>query len=275
MIRIGEITYANCLPIFAALRKLAPRSDYTYVQGEPTTLNRFLFEGQIDLAPSSSFEYGLHPDQYLLIPNLSISSGQEIQSVLLFSRVPIEGLQGKRVLFSPASASSNALIQILLEKRYGLKPVYGFAGGEGSRIPEGWDARIAIGNPALRAYLSTMEDVQVYDLSVLWREYTGLPFVFALWLVRREAAEKQEQDVRRLAAWLQEANEYAQSHFAELAEEFETSLQLPAASLVRYWQSISFDLDKEKIESLTRYYAYAEELALIPENPPLHFFPAF
>ena len=72
MIRIGEITYANSVPIFAALRKMGLADPYEFIPGEPAELNRMLYAGEIDLAPCSSFEYGLHPTEYFLIPDLSI-----------------------------------------------------------------------------------------------------------------------------------------------------------------------------------------------------------
>ncbi len=272
MIRIGEITYANCIPIFAGLRKKDPRGPYGYRSGEPATLNRLIFSGEIDLAPASSLEYGLHPDRYLLVPDLSISSGHEVQSVILLSRVPVENLDGKTVLLSPASASSNALVRILLEKRYGMDCRYAYADGEGSTIPRECDARVSIGDGALKAYLNRSGASHLYDLSVLWREFTGLPFVFALWLVSREAAEREPENVRRLVLRLHEARGYAQSHFPQLAGEFEQRLEIPASALVRYWESISYDLSSEKIESLHKYYGYTEELGLIPESPPLNFF---
>lgn len=274
MIRIGEITYANCIPIFAGLRKKDPRGPYSYRSGEPATLNGLLFSGEIDLAPASSLEYGLHPDRYLLVPDLSISSGREVQSVILLSRVPVENLDGKSVLLSPASASSNALVRILLEKRYGIRCRYAYADGDGITIPPEYHARIAIGDGALKAYLNRSGASHFYDLSVLWREFTGLPFVFALWLVSREATEREPENVRRLVHRLHEARAYAQSHFTELAGEFEQRLEIPASALVRYWESISFDLSPEKIDSLQVYYGYAEELGIIPESPPLNFFSA-
>lgn len=272
MIRIGEITYANCIPIFAGLRKKDPWGPYHYHPGDPATLNRLLYAGEIDLAPASSLEYGRHPDRYLLVPDLSISSGHEIQSVILLSRVPVEDLHRKTVLLSPASASSNALVRILLEKRYGINCRYAYADGEGSGLPPDSDARISIGDGALKAYLSPSGSPYLYDLSVLWREFTGLPFVFALWLVSREAVEREPGNVSRLVLRLHEARDYAQAHFPELAGEFENGLAIPAAALLRYWESISFALTAENIESLHRYYDYAEELGLIPESPPLYFF---
>lgn len=277
MIRIGEITYANSVPIFAALRKMGLADPYEFIPGEPSELNRMLHTGRIDLAPCSSFEYGLHPTEYFLIPDLSISSDREVKSVLLTSRCPIEELGGKMVLLSSASASSNALIRILLEKHYGHTCSYVFSGEAGSGLASDADARITIGNEALKAYLRKHKGLEgyVYDLSLLWRDFTGLPFVFALWIIRREAVLREKEEISRLVQSLYRARDYAISHFPDMAGECGKTLEIPAEDLVRYWESMSFDLNEEKIKSLKSYFDYAEELGLIPKSPPLIFFPGY
>lgn len=275
MIRIGEITYANSVPIFAALRKMGLADPYEFIPGEPSVLNHMLYAGEIDLAPCSSFEYGLHPTEYFLIPDLSISSDHEVKSVLLISRFPIEDLDGRMIFLSRASASSNALIRILLEKHYKVGCTYRFP-EDGLHLP-GFeaDARIMIGNRALKAYLGKNrgQPGYVYDLSLLWREFTGLPFVFALWIIRREAVLRETEMISSLIQALYRARDFARSHIREIAGEFEKALEIPAEDLVRYWDSISFDLDEEKVKSLKSYFDYAEELGLIPKSPLLIFFP--
>jgi chorismate dehydratase len=272
MIRIGEITYANCVPIFAALRKMAQGSEYIFVRGEPSELNRMLYKGEIDLSPSSSFEYALHPGEYLLAPGLSISSEREVKSVLLFSRYPIEALHEKTVLLSSASASSNALIQILLNKQFGHRCSYHLDDSGDSGLRHDGDARLMIGNPALKAHLEGEGEEYVYDLSLLWKEFTGLPFVFALWIIRRDAVRRMPGEIFRLVQGLYKAKDYAALHFSELAGDFETIMEIPKDELVRYWETISYDLDELKIKSLRLYYDYAEELGLIPQSPPLEFY---
>ncbi len=272
MIRVGEIPYANCIPLFHSLRKGGGTTGLTFVRGEPATLNRMLYNGEVDLAPSSSFEYGLHPERYLLVPDLSISSGREIQSVLLFSEVPIEELGGKTVLLSKASASSNALLRILLRKRYDLDCQCRLA-DEDTHGTADVAARIDIGNSALKTHLKQEEEGFVYDLSVLWREFTGLPFVFALWMIRHEMVQEEKEEIYRLVGQLREAREYAEDHYLEIGREIEETVGIPADDLVRYWESISYDLDDEKIASLRRYFDHACELGLIPESPSLRFLP--
>ncbi len=272
MIRIGEIIYANCIPIYAALRARVPPERVQYLRGEPAELNRLLYEGAIDLAPCSSFEYGLHPERYWVVPDISIAARRQVRSVLLCSRMPIEKLKDRRVLLSPASATSNALIRILLEKHYGLSCRYDMGGERAATVPADADARVAIGNAALRDYLRGECGQHVYDLAELWHEYTGLPFVFALWMVRREAARERGAEIGQFIHALQDVRRQAPRRFQEFAGEAAGALGLMPDELLRYWQSIAYDLDAEKIESLQRFFQDAEQLGLIPAAPTLRFF---
>src|SRR6185369_136927 len=118
MLRIGRIEYANCTPIFHSLNELSPAGSYNYIGGVPARLNAMLAAGDIDVCPSSSIAYALHPERYLIIPDLSISSRGPVQSVLLFSNLPIEELDGRDVLLTSESDTSVNLLKILLKLRY-------------------------------------------------------------------------------------------------------------------------------------------------------------
>ena len=81
MLRIGRIAYANCSPIFHELQKQASGEDYQFIGGVPSHLNALLAAGEIDVCPSSSIQYALHPERYLILPDLSISSVGAVGSV--------------------------------------------------------------------------------------------------------------------------------------------------------------------------------------------------
>src|SRR4051794_23046562 len=105
-LRIGKISYVNCAPIFAAHKELFPGSKYDFVEGVPSRLNRLLSQGEIDLCPSSSIEYAQRFRRYYLLPGLSISSFGAVKSVLLFSRIPLESLDGTTVGLTAESDTS-------------------------------------------------------------------------------------------------------------------------------------------------------------------------
>jgi chorismate dehydratase len=271
MLRIGRITYANCSPIFHELQKQAPAEDYQFIGGVPSHLNALLAAGEIDVCPSSSIEYAIHPERYLILPDLSISSIGAVASVLLFSRLPIADLDGQTILLSSESATSVNLLRILLKKRFGCS--CGFTVSElplGSAMQEA-PAMLLIGDKALRASLQDA-DLLVYDLGELWYEWTGLPFVFALWFCGRKAAGDRYAEVARLARHLIASKERACADLDSIAHGAPEAQWMGRDRLVAYWRdNISYDLDRRHLEGLTLFYRYCGELGLLPAEPELHF----
>ena len=119
MLTIGRIDYANVTPLFHALQEHFPCDGYRFTGGVPANLNALLAAEKIDVCPSSSIEYAVHAERYLILLDLSISSAGPVASVLLFSRVPIEELDGQEILLSAESATSVNLLRILMNKRFG------------------------------------------------------------------------------------------------------------------------------------------------------------
>src|SRR5512136_1386721 len=113
-LRIGEIEYANCTPIFSVLKKDFDCADYRFIRGVPARLNAMLSREEIDLCPASSFEYGKSADKYYLLPGLSISSVGAVKSVLLFSRLPIGELDHQAIGLTAESDTSVNLLKIIM-----------------------------------------------------------------------------------------------------------------------------------------------------------------
>lgn len=271
MLRIGRISYANCSPIFHELQKQASGEDYQFIGGVPSHLNALLAAGEIDVCPSSSIEYALHPERYLILPDLSISSIGAVGSVLLFSRIPIEELDGQTILLTSESATSVNLLRILLKKRFGCS--CGFTVSEqplDSALQEA-TAMLLIGDTALRASLLDA-DLLVYDLGDLWHEWTGLPFVFALWFCGRQVARDRYAEVTRLARHLIASKECACAALESIAQSASEAQWMGRDRLVAYWRdNISYDLDSRHLDGLMLFYRYCVELRLLPAEPGLHF----
>ena len=270
-LRIGQIEYANCTPLFTALRKNFDCSDYQFVHGVPARLNAMLSRGEIDVCPSSSFEYGKSFERYCLLPGLSISSIGAVKSVLLFSRLPIDGLDGHAIGLTAESDTSVNLLRIIMARRYGFSNRF-----ERTPLPlhealGSFSALLLIGDAALREKEES-HDLYVYDLGELWHEMTGLPFVFALWIVDREAAEKKTDEIRLLGTRLLEAKQLAYRSYEEIAAGCEHMAWLGRAALVDYWRTISYDLTPEHISGVQRFFRLAHEMGLITRDPELRIF---
>jgi chorismate dehydratase len=271
MLRIGRIAYANCTPIFTALLDNGRCENYQFVSGVPAQLNAKLAAGTIDVCPSSSFEYARHSDLYYILPQLSISSTSAVASVLLFSRIPLDDLDGCTILLSSESATSVNLLRILLAKRFGFTCSFKvYAGGLDEALHE-YPALLLIGDTALRESVRR-SDLYIYDLGQLWSEWTGLPFVFALWLCRRAAAAESCTAMSRLAEELVLAKERARHTFQVIAERSDDLQWMGVERLTAYWQeNISYDLGSSHLEGLKLFFRYCVELGLLPSTPALDF----
>ncbi len=270
-LRIGEIRYANCTPLYAMLKRLSDCSAFEFVPGEPAKLNALLARGEIDASSSSSIEYARHWREYIAVPGVSISSRGRVGSILLFSRKPVEELSGALISVSSASATSVVLLKSLLKFRYGLqaklipeKPVL-------RDMLEGRQAALIIGDEALKENLaldSTL-GLKVYDLGTLWQEFTGLPFVYALWMMREDSSKREPSLAARFKAGIIAAKEAAAPRYEEIASGSPESAWMGVPGLVDYWETMSYDLTEEHIAGLMKFYGYARELGEVAGTPRL------
>lgn len=269
MLTIGQIGYANCTPLFTVLREQFPCDNYQFVAGVPAELNRKLLADEIDVCPSSSIEYAYHPERYSILPQVSISSVGAVASVLLFSHVPVEELDGRNILLSAESATSVNLLKILLRNRFGCSCTYEVAhAGVTAPAPES-PALLLIGDSALRASLKPSVQF-TYDLGELWYTWTGFPFVFALWLCRNQVADSVE--LRSLAHQLILAKKQVPERLEHIATQAVECRWMGSDKLLAYWRdNISYQLDEASQSGLMLYYTYCFENGLIDAVPSLHF----
>jgi len=267
---LGHIKYINCAPFFHYL----PQCGFAgrIVSGVPSKLNRLLAEGEIDVSPSSSFEYARNWRDYLLLPELSISSCGEVKSVLLFSNRPLEDLEGAEVALTGDSATSINLLQVIFREFYDLRdyrcqvpacPVEEVIAAGGTAL--------LIGDRALKAAQNSRSNF-VYDLGELWLQHTGLPFVFALWILRRQAAADKSALVRELQRQLNCSREMAFASLSQLAAETPERSWMGEVGLVDYWNCMSYELGSAHLEGLNLYFYLCVRHGLLDEMPELAFF---
>jgi len=273
LLRIGQIEYANCTPIFTALSAHFDCAGYRFVKGVPATLNAMLAAGTIEVSPSSSIEYGKSPENYCFLPDLSISAIGPVKSVLLFSRIPIEELDRQTVGLTTESDTSVNLLKILLSRYYAFSNSFQRCALPLAEALQEFPALLLIGDAALKGAMASREGY-IYDLGELWYRFTGLPFVFALWIARREAVATKRGELAQLAADLVAAKMLAYQSYAEIADTCREREWLGRGALVDYWQTISYDLTARHLDGLTLFYRHAAELGILEREPELRIFDA-
>jgi len=268
MLKLGHIIYSNTVPVHAGILSGAVKFPFTLVEGIPTELNRLLSEGAIDVSPSSSIEFAANPGRYLIMPGFSITSRNNVMSIILQSRLPMDQLNGKTVALTTASATSVVLLRILLELKHKVSPNYThFEQGKDQPYDRA-DAVLLIGDHALkrpRIEGFTYE----YDLGGVWHEFTGLPFVFALWQINYK--KSLDKDLASLYHILTESKAYGLSHLPEMALKYADRFGIPAPRLLEYWNSFSFDFGPQEQKGLMTYYGYAAEIGAVKTVTELRF----
>ncbi len=266
---LGYISYLNCVPFFQYLRNQGYKG--RLVAGVPSSLNRMLQLGELDASPSSSFEYALHADKYCLLPDFSISSSGPVNSVLLFSPAPPEQLVGRTIALTRESATSVNLLRVLLLEYYGHQTVH-------DEIPDASvEAEIAAGKPGLligdRAMAqarSLPEGMQIYDLGQMWYEKTGLPFVFALWIVRRDSAQQKAAQLESAKGQLHQALSRSLEDLRNLAIEAGfTGTEIDYCA--GYWRGIDYSLGPDHQKGLELFFSLSCKHGLLNEKPELSF----
>ena len=260
-LKIGKISYANLFPIFYMLQKYDCQ-DYEFIEGVPSELNSMIRNGEIDVSPSSSIEYLRHMDSYKLISGHSISSFGPVGSILLFSKRPVEALEGLTILTSSQSETSVALLKIILRKFYEIDCPLKSSSEPVGKAMLAHEAYLLIGDEALREALKWPR-LKIYDLGDVWYRNTGLPSVFALWIARKDFYANHTTLVTGFLADLDRSKVAALKQLSSIAADCGLRHILSENGLVSYWRSISYDLTDDHRKGLKLFSDYARELGLL------------
>jgi chorismate dehydratase len=270
VLRVGRIPYANLVPIFHALRESGTTEETAFVEGHPHELNRLLRAGDLDLSPSSSIEYALRPERYLLCPGISISCRSRVMSVLLLSNGPLRELPPDPIAVTGTSDTSVMLLEILLRESLGRRNALVRTEVPPAEALRRYPAYLAIGDEAIHAAVHRTAP-HITDLGEWWKKETGKPFVFALWIAARAAWENHRREpLSRFAASLVEAKRAVKASIRRREYPWGGPGWIPPAFREAYWQCLSYDLDEEA-EGLALFFRMAEKIGRIPCAPPLRF----
>ncbi len=273
--RIGRIPYINCYPVYGALDRGLVTLDADLVDGVPTDLNRRMASRELDISVVSAVEYARDSGRYLLLPDLAISCDGPVRSVMLFSSRPASELGGRRVIVSRSSMTSVALLELLFEHVWHVKPQFVPGDAELSDVVRHdvghADARLVIGDAALLLGSSSTARYQYsYDLGQVWKEWTGQPFVFAVWVAQRTTSVKQALIAH---AALIESRDWGLDHLPELARQANSATGVDEAVCQEYLSGLDYGLSYPHLAGLTEFYRRLVERGRIP-NGTLTFLPA-
>lgn len=229
--RIGSVHYLNAAPLTRGL-------EAQIVFATPARLAQRLQRDELDAALVSITEVLLH-DRYDILDGIAIAARGEVYSVFLAHRKPLAA--AREIFCDTASLTSVNLLKVLLAER-GLQPQ--FVPLENYAAAREKDFVLLIGDRAIE-FQRAAHDHHIYDLGTAWRELTGLPFVFAVWALRRGAADA------GLCAELRAAKARG---LAALEDIIATRPEFDAAFRRRYFeQNIFFDLGADERRGIAEF----------------------
>ncbi len=258
-LRLSVVQYLNTVPLIWGMLHGEQRGKFDLQLTVPSGCADAVAGGQADVGIVPSIEYQRLADAVIL-PGMSIASKREVKSVLLLSKMPLEQVQ--TVALDESSRTSAALVRILLQEFYSLEVNCLPAAPDPGAMLERADAALLIGDPAL-AYHGP---AQVYDLAREWRNFTGLPFVFAVWMGRSNAPLSHHLTEFRASL------DFGLAHLDDIAAEYAPKLGMtPSAVKVYLSRNIDYSLDEENVQGLKLFYKLAHEVGLTPAEKPLRF----
>ncbi len=271
-LRLGQVEYLNCLPVYYALENGLIPFDGELVKGTPAMLNRLFLNGELDVTPISSIEYARNPEKCTIIPKLSISSNGRVASILFFSKVPITEMEGKKVYVTTSSATSVALLKILFEHYYHVAVELHPARPDLVSMLEDGEGALLIGDDAMLAHRKVINEgwkILVTDLGEAWKEFTGERMVYAIWVVRKEIAREQPGKVKDLSRTLQQSRKMSMAETVLLLKEAHRLTGLSYPVLEDYFKIIRHSLSPGYRRGLLTFYDYAYKSGLIEERVKL------
>jgi len=253
--RVGHIQFLNCLPLYWGLVHSGALLDVDLRRDTPDRLSDRLVAGDLDIAPISVVEYLRHAAELTVLPDLAVGSDGPVMSCVLVSQLPLEQLDGELVTLGSTSRTTIELAKMLLEERIGVHPRYLTCPPDLPAMMLEAPAAVLIGDAALRA---TLHDgprlgLDVHDMGAAWRDWTGLPMVFAVWAARREFAADHPGLVKEVHDAFVRSREISLARVDEVAQSAARWEDFDAPALVRYFQTLDFSLGERQLAGLAEF----------------------
>lgn len=281
MLRIGRIPYINCYPVYGGIDRGVVPLNGSLVTGFPTMLNRLMSQGDLDVSVVSAVEYARDAKRYLLLPELGITSDGPVRSVMLFSRQHPSTLAGRKVIVSKSSMTSVALLELLFEHVWRCRPEFIQGDAELADVErfeaEPHDARLVIGDAALKLFDQANRGgawAERYpyreDLGAAWKAWTGLPFVFAVWVAQRTTPVHAALSAH---ASLITSRDWGLDHIGQLAAQAALATGVPRETCAAYFAGLDYRLSYPHLAGLTEFFRRLVLAGRVPDGS-LAFLPA-
>jgi len=265
--RVGRIEFVNCFPLYEHFEEeitwRGQRADI--ISGDPSTLNRMLIAGELDIALPSSIEFARHAEQLELLTGVTISSLGAVDSIQLFSKVPRERIE--TIALTPSSATSIALLRVLC-RAWSVMPTFDAYDGHLHNALASNDALLLIGDEALKVLRADVYPYH-YDLGAEWLTLTGLPMVYAVSAARKTFAAERPAAVAAVEAALVASRDRCAANPEETAAAAARHYDFDEKYLLHYFDQLKFGFAEEYRRGLTEFWRRAIAVGELDRVPML------
>lgn len=253
--RVGHIQFLNCVPFYWGLVHSGALLDLELVKDTPERLSEQLIAGDLDIGPVTLVEYLRHPEGLVLLPDLAVGSDGPVMSCNLVSQVPFADLDRQRVALGSTSRTTVQLARLLLREQYGAAPDYFSCPPDLAQMMQEAPAGVLIGDPALRAMLydGPRLGLRVLDLGGAWKDWTGLPMVFAVWAVRRDFLAAHPDQVREVHGAFLNSIRMAMAEVDKVAAQAARWESFDAQTLERYFTTLDFSFGDRQLAGVREF----------------------
>ena len=270
-IKIGRISYINVDPVYYRFDHEPLPSDLQMITQTPAVLNKMLLNSELDISSVSTSAFARHSDQWMILPDLSISCYGKVLSVLLVSRYSFKELHDQNVLLTDESATAVDLVKLIFSLK-GISP--GFQKGRvkaPADITDSLGAGLVIGDAALKHKWENHFD-HVWDLCEIWNHITGLPFVFGVWAVRKSYAQKYPDRVSTVLERFKTSKEEGLCNISDIARRSADKIGIDRDLSKTYFNSMYYSMSAPELECLKEFFHRLYCQKIINKKPELNFF---
>jgi chorismate dehydratase len=253
--RVGHIQFLNCIPIYWGLVRSGALLDLDLVKDTPERLSEQLVAGELDIGPISLVEYLRNARDLVVLPQLAVGSDGPVMSCNLVSQLPFDRLGGERVALGSTSRTTVQLARLVLREVYGAEPDYYSCPPDLAAMMQEASAGVLIGDPALRAslYDAPRLGLRVLDLGEAWKDWTGLPMVFAVWAVRRDFLAAQPTLAREVHEAFLHSRDLAMAEVDKVAAQAARWEAFDEEVLERYFTTLDFSLGERQLAGVREF----------------------
>jgi chorismate dehydratase len=258
--RIAASSYLNTAPLIWSFTQGSQRDQVDLLTDTaPARCAEMLANGEVDAALVPIIEYQRVPD-IAIVPDVCVGSRTAVRSVVLVTRK--NNLKKvETVALDESSRTSVTLVKIIFREYLGFEPKWETSAPDLKSMLAHADAALIIGDPAMKI---PREQFRVYDLATLWHEFTGYGFVFAMWMLRKDAGEKVH------SVDFAAARDEGVANLGHIAAAYAKQIELSEDEVRSYLtQNIVFSADEEMQKGLTLYFELAQKHRLIDQAKPL------